>query len=114
MAEHHDLTTLSQVMEGLRKKGIDQEFKLKKEGFTIGSSKFYSPSDLLIIKDYRFEGETDPGEESVLYLIKANDGLIGYTIDSYGVYSEHESGDFNNFMRQIPVAKHEDEILFKL
>ncbi len=114
MGTDHQLTTLSEVMEALAKKGIDKEFALTKNGFQLGDSRFYSPQDLIIIKTYRFEGENDPGDSSILYLIKTVDELIGYNIDSYGVYSEHENGDFNNFIRQIPVAKHEDEILFKL
>ncbi|MEO5967924.1 MAG: hypothetical protein ABIP68_04415 [Ferruginibacter sp.] len=114
MSTDHDLTTLSEVMNALGKRGIHQEFKLTKSGFQLGESKFYNPQDLTIIKTYRFEGETDPGDSSILYLIKTNDDLIGYNIDSYGVYSEHENGDFNNFIRQIPVANHESEILFKL
>ena len=114
MGNNHELTTLSEVMESLRKKGIDQEFLYTKGYLQIGNSPLYSPSELQIIKSYRFEGKTDPGDSSVLYLIKSMNGFTGFIIDSYGVYSNQENNEFNNLIRQIPVLDHHDEVLFTL
>jgi hypothetical protein len=73
------MTTMSGVLEKLRLKKIDNEFKLNEEGFTAGKGKFYKPEELKIIRTYRFEGESDPEDNSAIYLIEATDGLIGYT-----------------------------------
>jgi hypothetical protein len=105
------MTTLSGVLEKLRLKKIDTEFKMTDEGFTAGKSKFYNPEDLKIIRTYRFEGESDPDDNSVIYIIEAKDGLIGYSIDAYGVYSDHNA-DYDEFLRKIPVEEKEETKIF--
>ena len=105
------MTTLSGVMEKLRLKKIDNEFKMTDKGFTIGKGKFYKPEDLKIIRNYRFEGESNPEDNSVLYLIEATDGLIGYSIDAYGAYSDHEA-DYDDFLRKIPLDEKEEAQIF--
>ena len=77
--------------------------------------KIYQPEDLVILKAYRFEGVSDPSDMSILYLIRANDGLIGYSLDAYGVYSNHDDEEgYDNFIRQIPVKNNEEQLLFEL
>jgi hypothetical protein len=111
----HEMTTLSSVMEKLRVKKIDTEYTWTPEGFTIGSGKFYQPFDLEIVKVYRFEGITDPADMAILYVIQAKDGTIGYSLDSYGVYSNQEGGEgYDNFIRQIPEKGHQEQLLFEI
>jgi hypothetical protein len=113
--ETSQMTTLSEVLEQLRIKNFDNEFRWTSEGFSAGKGKTYQPEELSIVKIYRFEGMTDPADMSILYIIKANDGLIGYSIDSYGVYSDHDNEEgYNNFIRRIPQTNHEQQLLFEL
>jgi hypothetical protein len=110
-----EMTSLSQVLEKLRLKKMDNEFRWTAEGFTAGKGKTYSPEELKIIKVFRFEGESDPGDSSVLYIIEANDGLIGYSIDAYGMYTSHEDEEgYDNFIRKIPVENREEQQLFEI
>src|SRR6201995_615967 len=105
------MTTLSSVLEKMRIKKIDNEFRWTAEGFTIGKGKFYQPDDLKIIKTYRFEGESDPSDSSILYVIEAKDGLTGYSIDAYGTYSNHDDeAGYDNFIRRIRVNNNEDQV----
>lgn len=105
------MTTLSGVLEKLRLKKMDAEFKMTQEGFSAGKGKFYNPEDLKIIRTYRFEGESDPQDNSVIYIIEASDGLTGYSIDAYGVYREHDA-DYDDFLRKIPVSEKEEAPIF--
>jgi hypothetical protein len=112
-----EMTTLSTVLEKLRIKKIDNEFRWTSEGFTAGKGKHYTPDQLTILRTYRFEGESDPADMEILYIIKANDGLIGYSIDAYGMYSNHEDeGGYNNFIRQIPISNRDeqDQLTFEI
>jgi hypothetical protein len=104
-----EMTTLSSILEKLRVKKIDNEFQNTPNGFTASNSKFYQPQDLKIIRTYRFEGESNPDDNAVIYVIEANDGLIGYSLDAYGVYSDHD-GDYDDFIRNIPVHEKEEEL----
>jgi len=85
----------------------------KNGSFNAGRGKSYSPDELTIIKTYRFEGESDPSDSSILYLIQANDGLKGYSLDAYGVYSNHEDEEgYDNFIRQIKVENRDEQMIF--
>lgn len=110
-----NMSTLAQVLEKLRIKKIDNEFQLKEGVFTVERGKSYDPDELTIIKTYRFEGESDPADSAILYIIEASDGLIGYSIDAYGVYSNHDDGGaYDNFIRQIKVLEREEQLIFEL
>jgi hypothetical protein len=109
------MTTSSQVLELLRRKHMDNEFRWTSKGFKTNNGKTYRPEDLLIIRTLRFEGVSDPSDMEILYIIKTNDGLVGYSLDAYGAYSSHESEyGYNNFIRQIPQSGHEEQLLFTL
>jgi hypothetical protein len=108
-----DMTTLSAVLEKLRIKKRDSEFRMLPGGFGIGNGKFYKPDDLKILRSYRFEGDSDPSDSQVLYVIQANDGLIGYSIDAYGAYSNHDDDGYDEFIRQIPVEEADERMIFE-
>jgi len=115
MIQQEEMTTLSTVLEKLRIKKMDNEFRWTPEGFHASKGKNYQPEDLKIIKTYRFEGDSDPSESSILYIIEANDGLIGYSLDAYGVYSNHDDEEgYDNFIGKIHVEGREDEVLLDL
>ncbi|MEO6315240.1 MAG: hypothetical protein ABIO53_09845 [Chitinophagaceae bacterium] len=44
-----------------------------------------------IVETYRFEGETDPADEAVLYAIIADGIHKGIFVNAYGVYANSES-----------------------
>ncbi len=108
-----EMTTLSGVLERLRQKKQDNEFILSDEGFGCGTGKYYEPQDLKIIRTYRFEGDSDPSDSSILYLLEANDGRIGYSIDAYGVYSNHEDAQYDDFIRKIPMEERDEQLIFE-
>lgn len=108
-----ELSTVTAVLERLRVKKRDNEFQMTAEGFSTGKGKFYNPEDLKIIKTYRFEGETDPSDSSIIYLLEANDGMIGYTMDAYGVYSNHTDDGYDDFIRKINVEERDEQQIFQ-
>ncbi|MBE7170939.1 MAG: hypothetical protein INR73_10135 [Williamsia sp.] len=111
MEKPAEMTTSSSVMEKLRLKRQDNEFVMTAEGFTAGKGKFYNPEDLKIIKTFRFEGDSNPDDSSIIYVIEANDGLVGYSMDAYGVYTNHEA-EYDEFIRKIPVEDRDEQLIF--
>ena len=107
------MTTLSSVLEKLRIKKHDNEFRMTEEGFTPGNDKYYNPEDLKVIRTYRFEGDSDPSDAAIIYLIEANDGLIGYSMDAYGVYSNHSDDGYEDFIRKIQVEERDEQQIFQ-
>lgn len=107
------MTTLSGVLEKLRLRKQDNEFIMTEDGFTSPAGKLYKEDELTIIKTYRFEGDSDPSDNSILYLLEANDGLTGYSIDAYGVYSNHDDVKYDEFIRKINVSERDEQEIFK-
>lgn len=108
-----EMSTVTSVLERLRVKKRDNEFRMTADGFGIGKGKFYTPEDLKIIKTYRFEGESDPSDSSIIYVLEANDGMIGYSMDAYGVYSDHDDDGYDDFIRKVSVEERDEQQIFQ-
>ena len=110
-----EMNTLSQILEKLRRKGWDNEMKMTDIGKmqSAGHKDLYEPQDLTIIKTYRFEGLSDPADNSVLYLVEDKKGRIGYIMDAYGIYSDNEGPAFDDFLKKIHTADRDEEELFE-
>jgi hypothetical protein len=109
------MSTVSEVLEELRAKKMDLEFRWTPDGFTPGQGKYYQPDQLEIVKTFRFEGASDPSDMEILYILRTSSGLIGYSLGAYGTYSSHENElGYDNFIRQIPEAGHAEQLTFEL
>lgn len=110
MDSSEKMTTLSQVMEKLSQRGITREFRMNESGEMKleNSGKNYFPSDLNVLKTYRFEGDSNPDDNVVLYIVKDVDGNMGMIIDSYGADSNYPGQDFDAFLRDIPVHESDE------
>jgi len=110
-SENNDqMTTLSQVMETLRKRGIHKEFRMNDECQMKydNSEKNYLPEELAILKTYRFEGDSNPDDNVALYVLQDNDQNLGIIIDSYGAESNYPGEEFDTFLRAIPIQESEE------
>lgn len=105
MSTSASMTPLSQVMNKLAAKGYSEEITIKKEGAYLGSLKspVYQPQDLTIVRNYRFEGESDPADMSVLYAIETKDGKKGFLLNAYGTYSDQDAADYDAFILDVPI-----------
>lgn len=97
------MLTMSQVMNKLAQKGIVKEFTMNSKGEVriSNSEKNYEPQDLAILKSFRFEGDSNPEDEAVLYVAADKEGNKGMIIDSYGAESNYPGDKFDNFLRDI-------------
>lgn len=96
------LTNLSACLEKLRGDGYKEDFRADNSGLkTYSSSKTYHPKDVKIVNFYRFEGVSDPGDMSVLYVIETNDGVKGTLADGFGTYSTDDVSKFVVKVKEI-------------
>ena len=114
MEQPVEMNTLSQILEKLRLKGKDNEIRMSDHGKmqSANLNKIYKPEELTIVKTYRFEGMSDPGDNSVLYLVLDKDGDIGYILDAYGIYTDNDGPAFDDFLKKIPTADRDEQELF--
>src|SRR5689334_18213145 len=84
--------TVTEALEKLRAQGFTMDFSLE-ENFIIGDQVKFRPEDLEIVDVYRYEGDSDPGDEATVYAIKSNAGHKGVLVTGYGVSFDNEFVD---------------------
>ncbi len=82
--------TVSAAVNGLKKRGFNTDFNLTENCIVCHQDKF-DPADFEIVEVYRFEGNTDPADEAVVYGIESKTGLKGVLVNAYGPYSDSMS-----------------------
>lgn len=86
------MTPLTKIMEELRKKGYTHDFGPKKDYLEEQSTNTKLKSDEFMVDQfYRFEGESDPGDEMTLYAITASNGMKGVFVAAQGTYANEVS-----------------------
>ncbi|MDQ3016339.1 MAG: phosphoribosylpyrophosphate synthetase [Bacteroidota bacterium] len=82
-------STLSEAINGLHKEGYTLDFNLKNHCIEcVAIDLTIHPEAFNVDKYYRFEGISDPGDNSIVYAISAETGEKGVLVDAYGMYSE--------------------------
>lgn len=83
-------------------KGYDDNFRMTDIGLkSLNTNKIYQPEDIHIINFYRFEGQSDPNDNSILYVVESDDGNKGTIVDAYGPYADRKLSDFMNKVEDI-------------
>jgi hypothetical protein len=101
--QNEDLKTLVSCLSSLSKKGYTEDYKVTEHGLkSIQSEKVYSPKDITEVNFYRFEGNSDPSDNSILYAIDTVDGRRGTLVDAFGPYADSKVAAF---MKQVKVVE---------
>ncbi len=87
--------TLSQATNALYKKGYTYNFKIVNDCINCKEDEIsLRPEEFEIDEVHRFEGDTNPSDQSILYAISSLDGSIkGLVINAYGVYTDEISAE---------------------
>ena len=93
--KNEDLKTMTACMQSLQKQGFTENFMVTERGlFSVDSELNYEPQHTKILSFYRFEGETDPADSTILYAIETKDGIRGLLSDSYGANADAKVAKF--------------------
>lgn len=84
--------TLSEAVTDLRKRGYMLDFNLEENCILCHRERF-DPDDFEIVEFYRFEGNSDPADESIIYAIESKKGDRGILVSGYGISAEGISAD---------------------
>lgn len=99
MIQHFD--TLSEAINGLRVEGYTQDLNIKENCLECQAlSLDILVNDFVVDKMFRFEGDSNPGDSSVLYAISSDKHeLKGLLVDAYGAYSGNISAEMIEKLR---------------
>lgn len=75
--------TVSEAVELLRNQGFTTDFKVEVNLLTCPAASF-TADEFDIVDVYRYEGDSDPADEAIVYGIQARSGLKGILIMGYG------------------------------
>ncbi|MEO6231463.1 MAG: phosphoribosylpyrophosphate synthetase [Ferruginibacter sp.] len=86
--ENYD--TVVGALQGLKAKGYTLDFNLAFDNIICRDNEIcLIPSQFEITAVYRFEGETNPADEDIVYAIESIDGnLKGSMTSAYGAYAD--------------------------
>lgn len=87
--------TVVDALNGLRERGFTIDFNIAFDKIICSENKHsLNPTDFEITEMHRFEGDTDPGDENVVYAVESKDGkLRGVITSAFGMYAESASTD---------------------
>ncbi|MDO3694650.1 phosphoribosylpyrophosphate synthetase [Wenyingzhuangia sp. chi5] len=82
--ETQNFETLSEAINNLTQKGYTDNFVANDTCIkALYAKKEYQPNDLKVDSFYRFEGITNPSDQSELFAISTHDGIKGTLTMSY-------------------------------
>ena len=82
--------TVVEAINGLKAKGFTVDLNIAFDKLmTHDGTITLNPHEFEIVDVYRFEGETNPSDEDVVYGVESKDGKIkGVLTSAFGVYAE--------------------------
>lgn len=93
------MNTLTTCVNKVVKDGYVDSFKVTPRGlYSCAKSRYFRPEQVSVIDFYRFEGQSDPSDNAIMYVIQTADGSKGTLIDAYGAYAD---ASVNLFMKEV-------------
>jgi hypothetical protein len=96
--------TVTAALTGLKAKGYTLDFNIAFDKLMCSDNKVcLNPDEFEITEVYRFEGDSNPDDEDVVYAVESHDKTIKGTITSaFGMYADTISTDM---LRKISMHK---------
>jgi hypothetical protein len=97
MQDKEEMTSLTTVEKKLKSQGYTHDFSVQEDRLTTmdnDSARTFNPEEVTIVDYFRFEGESNPDDTSILYAIETTDGTKGTISSAYGVYADQDVDQF--------------------
>lgn len=100
------MKSLTNCLNKIVQEGYTENFKITERGLeSLNQYNNYQPDQIEVINFFRFEGESDPDDNAILYVIETNDGTRGTLVDAYGVYTDQK---VSQFMKKVETIHKKD------
>ena len=100
----HSYDTVTAALQDLKARGFTVDFNIAFDKIVCSNNDIcLNPGEFEITEVYRFEGDTNPSDEDVVYAIASKDGKVKGTLTSaFGMYAETIS---NDMIRKLAMHK---------
>ncbi|WP_051040979.1 hypothetical protein [Fibrisoma limi] len=86
--------TVTEALDDLRRQGFTRDYNLHTNHLKCQQDGVELPPDQFeILNVFRFEGMTDPGDETIIYALEEKNGQRGTLVNAYGPYSDDMSAE---------------------
>jgi len=101
----HTYDTVVDAINGLKQRGYKIDFNIAFDKLICSENKHcLNPSEFEITETYRFEGNTNPSDEDVVYAVESKDGnLKGIVTSAFGMYADSASTEM---LKKLSVQHH--------
>ncbi len=91
----HNYDTVSTTLNSLKERGFTKDFNIAFDKIICSeTNECLNPAEFEITEIYRFEGESNPSDEAVVYTIESIDGKMkGILVNAFGPYSDSISDE---------------------
>ena len=87
--------TVTEAVKDLKSRGFNIDFNLAFDKLIcLEDNSCLNPHEFEIVEVHRFEGETNPSDEDVVYAVESKDGKIkGVVTSAFGLYADPVSNE---------------------
>lgn len=97
------MQSLATCLNKVMKEGYTDHFTITEKGLeSLHKHSNYKPEEIQVVNFFRFEGQSDPDDNAILYVIETNDGTKGTLVDAYGLYTDPT---VSKFMKEVEINK---------
>jgi hypothetical protein len=96
--------TVTGALQELKRRGYTVDFNIAFDKIICSDNKIcLNPDEFEIVEVFRFEGDSNPADEDVVYAIESKDGKVkGIMTSAYGMYAETIS---NEMIQKLSIHK---------
>ena len=95
-------TTVAKALEELKDKGFTVDFNIQENRIVN------SPDEFQIVHVYRYEGESDPGDEATVFGIKSSTGEKGVYVAGLSAFSDNTA---SMVLNELTIkGRHQEEL----
>ena len=86
--------TVTQAVQGLKQRGYSIDFNIEDNCIVCHQTPLrLKPDEFEIAEVHRYEGNSDPGDEAVVYAIESKHGQKGILVNGFGVSTDAASDE---------------------
>jgi hypothetical protein len=92
--------TVTEAVNDLKRRGYTIDFNVKFDRIVCHETPIsLSPNEFEIVEVHRYEGNSNPSDEEVVYAIESKHGHKGILVDAFGLYSDDVSSELVEKLR---------------
>lgn len=104
MQTSHSYDTVTEAIRDLKSRGYTEDLNIPENDDCIicgNSNHILSPDEFEIDETYRFEGDTDPGDEMIVFAISSEKhGIRGILVNAFGTYADSHATEIVARLKQ--------------